>query len=747
MSSSLASLLGDTIASALFTEESVQTLPSCTQTIHLVQATQAQAITTSHSFEPPRAAKCQSQCGAHDPHAAGQQPSVRHAAPAVASAVPLLPPTTSQQQSESVHRQLFEAPRQKASSPSAQDIVAGAPPQLPPSTLDQSIKAQQSDSAQSQLSTVNRQAARSASAHSATDSVMDSVADSVTNSASLGSSASDAAWQHHSCNRASQIGKRGLAGQEDDLQRAGQGTLALAEDGLANRCSAASACNMTSSIAPCSQVSHSCSSSSSSSGGSSITACSDGQAKPAASGSIAPLSSSVGSCKAAQLCANEAEGNKQLPTGVLLACSRQDVPALAASNEPVIVESSAADDALTSTADSSAADDVQTSTADSSAADDVQTSTADSSAPDDVQASPAIAHDASDITAGSSEALQTAYSGAERAESLLSASTFDTEADPAQAGLAAHCTVWAGEGDFKSHGQQEVSVGTSQALMLAEVHARCPSQLVTTSTRVRQAWESAQLRTALTGTGVSVVGMLPKARVQVAATAEMCDVHTELTDTGVQADASMLAGKLQAESKSCCSAPNGDNEVQADTQSAESADSVGSSDSELVSGSTSTHEAARHQSLPDGPAVESAPGISVSKNDLSSCDANAEAPAMHSSRACGTAIIPGEHLCTSDVDANQSDYTCPQTEMQTIGKTDTVQYKSAPTESKTTDSQQNMAMQQARPAMLGLVTACGGHDSLVELIRADMSCFLYEQDRLLMSVVEKITDTLTANST
>ena len=637
-----------------------------------------------------------------------------------------------------MQRQLSEASLQEASSLSAQGVVDGALPQLPPSTLDQSIKAQQSESAHSQLSTANRQAARSPSAHSVTDSVMDSVADSVTNSASLGSSASDAAWQHRSCNRPGQIGKGGLAGQEHKVQRGGQGTLASAEDGLANSCSAASAsasstassieCSKTSSTTSCSSACHN-RSSSNNSAGSSMTVRSGVQANPAASGGIVTVSPSVGSCKAAALWANEAEGNKQLPASVLLAGSKQEVPALVTSNECVIVDSSAADDVLTSTADSSAADVVQTSTASSSAS-------------DDAQAIPAVAQDATDAAADSFDALHTAHSEAKRAESLLLASTIDAEADPAQAGLAAHCPIWAGEGDFRSDGQQEVSQGARQALMLAVVHARCPSQLITTSTGVRQARESAQLRTALTGTGVSVV---PEARVQAAAAAaEMCDVHTELVDTGVQADASVLAGKLQAETESCYCAPIGDVKVKADTPPAESAESV-SAHPRLGSESTATHEAVRHHSLHDGPAAASAHGICVSEDDLSSWDANAEAPAVHSSKAGGVAImiIPGKHLCMSNVDANQSDYMCSQTGMQTINKSDRVQCGNAPAESDTTDCQQTMAMQQARPAMLGLVTACGGHDSLKELIKVDMSCFSYEKDCFLMSVVEKIRDTMT----
>ena len=680
-------------------EEPMQTFPSCTQTDHLASATQTQALTISRPSEPSRAAQRHSHRGADDPDDASQESSgsVRDTTATLALAIAPPPPYTSRHLSVSVQRRLSDA-SEGANSPSTQGVVDSTLPQLPPSTQDQSINAQQSSSVHSQLSTVNRQAARSPSAHIVADSATNNVADGVTDSFSSCSSASDAAWQHHSCNRASQIGQGGLAGQQQEDHRAGQGMQASAEDGLVNSCRSASACNIaniacsqsssitcskTSSTKFCPKASHSHSSSSSEgscSKGSSMTACSDGQANPAPSGGTVALSPSAEGCNATLLWANEATDSQQLPTSVLLAGSKQEVPALAPFNDSVIV---------------------------------------DSSATDDVQASPAVAQNTSDSIAGSSEALQTACSTAEHTESSLSASTFSTEAHPAQAGLAANSPAGAVHGDFRHNGQHKALLGTSEALMLAEMHASPPSQLIATSTGVRQAGGSAQLGIVCVGHGASMLGMLPEARVQAAATAGVCAAHTELMETGMQTDASVLACKRQVDIKSCCSAPIGSIEVQADSQSAESAESESMSDSGLTSGSAAKHEAARHQALPDGPAAESAHAACVSGNGKSS-DAHAEGPAMHSSKAGGIAISPREHLCMSNVDANQSD------------------------DGHMTDS---MAMSQTQPAMLGLVTACDGHDSLKELIRADMSCFSYEKDCLLMSIVEEIRDTLAIDST
>ena len=667
--------------------------------------------------------------GASDPDAANQGPSecVRDSTSTMASALSLLPPSTSEQLRESVQRQLSGASHQETSSPSALGVPDSALPLLPPSTLDQTMHAQRSTSVHSQLSVVNGQAAWSPSAHHATGSVTNKVADSITKCARLGSSASDVAWQHHSCNRS---GNGGLAVQEPDFQRAGLGKLA-SKDGLVGRSSAASVrsvassassesssrtCSNHSSTTSCSKASHSCSSSSSSSEGSSCTACSEGQASPAPSGGTVSLSRSAEGCRAALLWTNEAEDNKQLPASVLPAGSKQEVAALALSNESVI--------------------------ADSSAPDGIQTSILSSSASADVQTSPAVAQDSSDSIAGSSEALQTAGSRAEHAESSLIASTSGTEAHPGQACLAANALAGAGHRNLGGNGQHEVLQGASEALMLAEMHA-CPPSQVITSTGIEQAGESAQLGIVLTGHGVCMIGRLPEARAEAAA---VCDVQTELADTGMQTDFSMLACKLPAETKSCCGAPIGGAEVKADTQVTEPEESLSVLGSGQVSGSSANQEAARQHSLPDGPVAESACGVCPLEDGLSSSDADAEGPVMHNSKTGGIAIIPGVQLCMSNVDANQSDDMCAQAGMQRIGKTDRVQHGSAHVESNMSACQQNMAVQQARLAMLGLVTACGGHDSLKELIRADMSCFLYEKDCLLMSIVERIRDTLTADS-
>ena len=678
----------------------MKTLPSCTQTNHLAPAAQIQALTTIKPSEPSRAAQCHLHRGADDPDSARQVSAGfdKDTTATLASAVPPPPPGTSDQPGESVQRRLSEA-SEEASSPSTQSVVL---PQLPPSTLNQSINAQQSMSVHSQLSTSNRQTARSPSAHSAADCATGNVTDSVMDSFSLGSSASDAAWQHHICRSAGHIEQDGLAGQ---------GTLASAKDGLVDSWRSASACNMANiacsqSSTTSSQASHSHSSSSSSDGsssssdgscskGSSLRACSEGQANPAPSGGAVPVSPSAEACNATLLCTDEAEDNKQLLTSAMLANSNQEVPALAPSNESVILDSSATDD--------------------------VNTSTASSSASADVQASPAVAQDTSDSIAGSSVVLQTTCSRAEHAQSSLFASTSSTEAHPTQAGLPANAPAGAGHDDFRDNAQHKLLLGTSEALRLAEMHACPASQLITTSTGLRQAGESAQLGVVLIGHSVSMTDMLPEARVQAAATAEGYDAQTEHTHTGMQTDASMLACKRQVESKSCCSAPSGGVKVQADTQSAESAELASISDLGLVAGSAAKQEAARHQSLPNGPAAESAHDVCVSGNGASSSDADAEASAMHSCKADGIAISPGEQLCMSNVDAIQSDHGI------------------------TADSQPSMhvAMPQTQPAMLGLVTACGGHDSLKELIRADKSCFSYEKDCLLMSVVEQIRGILT----
>lgn len=692
----------------------MQIFPSCVQIDHLDAAPQTQALTASKPSELSRAAECHLDREARDTDAANQEPSddVRGTVSILASNICELP-STSKQLSESVQRQLSEASWQEVSSPPALGVVDSALFQLSPSTLDQSINTQWSSSVHSQLSVVNRTAARSPAA------------DTVTKPASLSSSASDAAWQYHGCNRSGQTGNEA---QEHDVHRAGLPKLASKEglDGSSNAVSAcniassrssessSAACSKTSITTCCSEASHSSSSSSddSSSKGCSKTACSEGQASSVPSGSAVALSRSVEDCKAALLWTNKAEDNKQLPTSVLLAGSKREVPALAPSNESVMVDSSAADD--------------------------VHTSTASSSASADVPAGPTVPQDTSDSIASSSEAVQTVFSRVKRAESSLSASTSSTEARPASRGLDASAPA-AGQGDFRGGGQHDMLLSAREVLIEEGMHA-CPQ--LTTSTGVRQAGEAAQLSIVPGGHGVSMMGLLPEAKVQAAGTAEVCDVQTELADTGMQTDVSMLACQLQAETKSCCSAPISGVRVKADSQFTEPAESVIASDSGLVSGSAAKTDAARHQSLHDGPAGESACNTYVSGDGLSSSGADAEGPTMHSSKVGGTAVVLGEAFMSS-VDANQNGNMCAQTGMQKIGKTDRVQDGNA----HMSDCQQNMPMQQVQPAMLGLVTACGGHDSLKELIRADMSCFWYEKDYLLMSVVEKIRDTLTFDST
>lgn len=306
------------------------------------------------------------------------------------------------------------------------------------------------------------------------------------------------------------------------------------------------------------------------------------------------------------------------------------------------------------------------------------------------------------IKENSSDALPVACVGAEQAESSLSASTSDPEAGPAQAGLVA--PIQAGHSDTRGSGQQAVSLGAREALALAE--AMCPpSQLVIISTGARQdREESASIGMAFTGRGVS---KMPHVRAETGAKADVCDAPPEVVDMGVQTDASLAACKLDTDPETRCSVSNCHVKGQADTHTAQPA--------------------------------ESAPADCVSYDGMASSDVDAEESAEHSSKAGGVASGAGKQLYMS-----YGHCVSEQAEMQNIGSCDPVQCTSGRVESALTERKQ---MQQARPALLDLVTACGVHDSLKELIRADRNCLAYKKDQILLSVVEQIWDLLTADST
>lgn len=413
LSSSLASLLGDTIAAALFTEEPLQTFPSCTQISYLGSATQTQALTTSHCSEPGTAGECHQFRVSNDLNAAAQDPSESAMDPTIgASVTPLLLLSTSDQLSDMLYSQSKEANQQHASSLSAQSVADTALAQLPLTTLDQS-RAQQSGLVQSQLSKVSQHVANSQTAHSATVIVTDSGTAGVARNVSSGSGASYTAWQHHSCGGSGQTGKGGLPGQNDKALGSEQGRdFVSAEDSLADSSDAASACRQAStacsrsSSTACPSSSSNSSSSSRSQGISGI-ACLDSQTSSAASQAAVALSPSgssaaPGDCETAQLWTTAAEGGKQLPTKLLLAVFKQESLAFAMSNESV--DGSAAEGVQSSKADSSASGGVQSSLRNSSTSHDAQTSIADSSASEGVQSSIADSsalHDAETSTMGS----------------------------------------------------------------------------------------------------------------------------------------------------------------------------------------------------------------------------------------------------------------------------------------------------------------------------------------------------------
>ena len=632
LSSSLASLLDDTIAAALFTEESMQTLPRCSQT-------QEQALTSSKSSEPATAVDCWLQTAPTDqsPDAASQESFVRDARPASPFTAPQLPLSTRDQPRESAPGQLSGGRQQEASSGSAQGVVDSAVPLSPRCTMDQS-----NDSVRSQLSGASRQQATSQVAHGVTDSATDSVTDSNTDSADLGSAAADPAAQHHSCNRAGLTGKCSSAWQGPGFHIAGPEKLASAEDGLVGSSGAASACNRGSqacsggssiassrsrSSTPCSESS---SNSSSNTPQVSSTACSEGRASPDLSKATAALRLSVDE---ADLGSSESDtiqpsatdvqtSDRQPPTRFLLAGPE------ASSNKSV-------------------------------------TSPVDSSAPDDEQSTMAPVQDTFS-TASRCEALQAACSRAEHAETLLSASI---------------------------SGADDISCS------------------------------------------------------RVAATAVVSDAQTEVASTGVQTDGSLLACQLHTEAGSACRASSCSVEY---SQTAQSAEPGSAPFSRYHSSAEAKQEAAslRHQSPSAGAAAESAHGASAIEDGLASVAVVANGSAMRN-KVTEATHPPGKQSCMNNGNAVEIDSVCPvtaQAGMQKTGKFSTFLYENDCTRRSTTNSKGNVVVDRPESALLELVTACGGHNSLKELIRADMSCFPYERDCFLMSVCDEISGTFAADS-
>lgn len=673
------------------------TLPASPQASCLVSAAQAQPLAACNPSEQSKAVEGQPQEPVRNPAATSQEPfaSVRDISPASAIAVAEVPVGMHHQPCDPVHDQLSTASRQEASSQPAHG--------LSDSMLD-------GEAACITDSRIN----------SAVGGRMDSGTDSGMDGA-VCAAASDVGGQHHSCSGAGPTGAL-RAGQDSDVARceldihsARQEKLASVYDRLGSNPIAASACavdsstcSATSSIA-CSIASRSTACSEGSTGSS------EGHASPVPSQpmiAVKPLADNAnpGSSDptSAQPRTTDAQTDMQPPNSNMLPAQNPRASAAAMCHDIAPVASAV---------DSSALDDAQASSAPGS----VTTSSARSPC----------------------EVWQKAGAGAGQADSLSVVPASTIEAGLAQPGCAASPSARVAHGDFTSSGQSQVVLqGAREAPMPAEPPVCSPLQLLAPGTGGGLTGASAQLGNLLAGTSPSIMTGLQLESSKVAAavaTAVCCEAQTEVVEIGVQTDASVSPCMLDTGTKSGCSGIDCVVELQADTQSVGSAHSVSASESSSHSGPVARQAAASHGSLPAKTAAESrsAMGSCLTKYNLASSPA-------HASKADGNATgASGNPTCLSNVAATQTDALC-QAAAQ-AGLCSTAQSHSE-SEQCTSNSEKNAVLNQAPSFWLELVTACDGHVSLKELIRADMCCFSYESDSCLMTVCGQITDTLTHDS-
>lgn len=682
------------------------TLPASPQASYLASAAQAQPLAACNSSEQSQAVEGQPQKPVRDPAATSQEPlaSVRDMSPASSVAVAEAPVDMHHQPCDPVHQQLSNASTLEASSQSAHGLSDSVTDGEAACVTDRRIS-------------------------SAASGCMDSVTDGGM-AVAVCTAASDVGGQHYSCSGAELTGalRAGqdfdLAGCECDIHGVRQQKLSSVEDRLGSNLIAASACAIDSST--CSATSSiACSIASChtacSEGSRSSTRCSEGHASPVP---LEPMlavktladDANLGSSDpaSAQPRITDAQTDVQPPTSNMLPASNSGASAAAMCQNVAPV---------TNAVDSSASDDAQASSASGS----MTTSSAGSPC----------------------EIWQKADAGAEQADSLsiMPASKTDSAAGPAQACCCTSPSARVAHDDFTSSDQSQVVLkGAGVVPSPAEPPACSTLLLLAPGTGDRLTEASAQLGIPLAGSSVSIMtDMLQEAgcsRVAAAAaTAVVYQAQTEVVETGVQTDASMSPCRLNTGTKSGCSGIDCLVELQADTQSVGSAHSISASDSSSESGPVARKAATSHRSLPARAAAESRSAMvpCLTEEDLASGAAHADL-ATHSKAVRNATGASGNQTCLSNVAAAQTDASC-QDDAQ-AGLCSTAQYQSE-SEKFTSNSARTVVLDQASPFLLELVTACDGHNSLKELIRADMCCFPYESDSFLMSVCGQITNTLT----
>ena len=670
------------------------TLPTPPQTSHLVSAAQGQLLAACTSSEQGQAVT-EPQRQVSDPAASSRafSASVKDISPVSAVAVDQSPVAMHQQPSEPARNMLATASRLEASS-------------QPPHGVTDSV----TDGAAACVMDSRR--------NSVADGRMDSGTD-----IAVCAAASAVARQHHSCCWAGGIGPLragqdpGLAGHEYYTHNALQESLASVEDGLGSEHRAASAGPMDSAThSTCSSMAHSRTTAGHGTarleGCSSSNTCSE-NASPVPSEPAVALRPSGDDAKpggsvpnTAQLRVADAQTDMPPATNNVLAASIPEGSAAAMYHDFAPVASAV---------DSSASDDAQASSASGS----VTSSSAGSNCVD----------------------LQTADSMAGQADRLCINSASSTEADSAQAGCVASPSARVAHDDLTCDGQSQVVLqGGRDVSVSAEPPACSPLQLLATGPGDRLTRVSAQLGI-LAGQGVSIMTgrLLEASGSRVAAAVESavaCEAQTEVVEIGVQTDANMSACMLDTGNTGGRSGVNRVVESRADTEFVESAQSVSATDSSSNSKPAARQAAASHHSLAAGGAESGAAvELGLTKHDRASSAIHAPQIATHS-KANGIATgAPGNQTCLSNVVASQTDESC-QAATQ-AGPCCTAQHQSESGQ-YTSSSKTSVVSNQALPCLLELVTVCGGHDSLKELIRADMRCFPYEKDGFLMSICGQI---------
>ena len=337
---------------------------------------------------------------------------------------------------------------------------------------------------------------------------------------------------------------------------------------------------------------------------------------------------------------------------------------------------------------------------------------------------------------------QAVSSDTDHAQELLPRSRLETIAQ-AQADGDTPARAWLEEEEDGSEyaANQQEAQGSSTALELVHACASIPAQAGSTHVAT-----STQLGIVSEGSSVSInVGLLPDASFQASAAgiASAGGIATLHADVCMPSSASLCGGKLHTNTRSC-----GNDPIEAVKLQASCADrSLKSTDVphlRCAVGAEATEGRPRFQ-MSAGETASQETAVMVQEAGLTDCTADVRELSDDHDAEPRTAVISWQSCDTSGV--------VTHTDIGLPGVAQAGNQQAHPVVQSDSKQTQDGSMHISKPealsdqtqvALLEMVNACGAHDTLCDLIEADIHSFSYEADPLLQSICGEFRDIMQA---